>query len=355
VTLSTPTLTWITRSELQSGSGLLLVSPLGDTTVGLELADLDGALELAAAGFTAAGITASDRVVVALNSDGGLTGALFAQAAARVAAAAAAPGPRGRMRLLSVLRAIDASVLVTTPTGALDLLARLHLEFLVDPLDLGLHRIVLTGEIGSPGTARHLAAEFGAEITELYSDPVFGLPAAVVGEGLEPLQDGLLALALLDADTLLAPPYAAGRAELVLRPLWHGGLGGHAIRTGHVVVTTDGPVIPPPAHTVGDHVLVRGRWLSLPKLTQALARIDGIAHWNLVLARSGTLDQATLHVTFARESLLQNPMWTRRIEQAVTAVTPVTIAVTIAAEASEATRTPQVTDQRGQHLAPGRG
>ncbi len=116
--------------------------------------------------------------MVALNNDGELTGPLLAQAAAGIAEAAAAPGPRGRMRLLAVLRAVRGDTLVITPTGAMDLLARLHLEFLVDPLDLGLRRIVLTGEIASPGTAAHLAAEFDAEVTELYTDPVFGLPVA---------------------------------------------------------------------------------------------------------------------------------------------------------------------------------
>ncbi len=336
--------TWATRSDLKADSeGLLLLSPLGDTAVPLTSDDLASALTLARDGLDAAGITGTDRVAVALNSDGGLTGALLAQAAADVGAAAAAPGPRGRMRLLAVLRALGATALVATPTGAMDLLARLHLEFLVDPLDLGLRRIVLTGEIPSPGTARHLAAEFEAEVTELYTDPVFGLPAATVtGAALTPLRPDLLTLAALTHD---GPP--DGRAELILTPRWHSSLHGHAIRTGQVAI---GPPIPAPTHTVGDHVLIRGQWMSLPRLGQALARIDGIAHWDLVIARTGTLDQATLHVTFSRASLLRNPLWTRRLEQAVAAVTPVAIAVTVVPEASEDVRPPSVTDQRGQHL-----
>lgn len=337
-----PATTWVTRSELRvPGSGLLLVSPLGDTVVPLDGDALAAALDLACEGLTAAGIAADDRVVVALNNDEGLTGALFAQAAAGIAAAAAAPGPRGRMRLLAVLRAVGATALVATPTGAMDLLARLHLEFLVDPLDLGLRRIVLTGEIASPGTARHLAAEFDAEVTELYTDPVFGLPAAT--GPFTPVRPDLLALAPLDSDELRTP---AGPAEVVLTPTWHPHLAHLAIRTGQVV---DNPPAMP-AHTVGDHLLVRGRWLALPRLTQALARIDGIAHWELIVARSGTLDAATLRVTFSRASLLRNPMWTRRIEQAVAAVTPVSIALTVANEIADAPQPPTVTDQRGQHL-----
>ena len=56
----------------------------------------------------------------------------------------------------------------------MDLLARLHLEFLLDPLDLGLRHIVLTGEIASRRTIRQLAGEFEAAVTEVYADPFSG-------------------------------------------------------------------------------------------------------------------------------------------------------------------------------------
>jgi phenylacetate-CoA ligase len=336
VTTSVQATTWVTRAALPAPqAGLLLVSPVGDT-----VAPLDGDwLGIARDGLVAAGITAGDRVVVALNNDGELTGALLAQAAAGIAEAAAAPGPRGRMRLLAVLRAVRADTLVITPTGAMDLLARLHLEFLVDPLDLGLRRIVLTGEIASPGTAAHLAAEFDAEVVELYTDPVFGLPMAT--GPLTPVRPGLFTLAPLTRDELDAP---AGRAEIVLTPTWHPRLADFAIRTGQVL--TEGGL----THTVGDHVLVRGRWLAVPRVAQALARIDGIAHWELIIARTGTLDAATLRVTFGRASLLRNPMWTGRIKQALAAVTPVSIGLAVADEVAETPSPPTVTDQRGQHL-----
>jgi phenylacetate-CoA ligase len=122
-----------------------------------------------------------------------------------------------------------------------------------------------------------------------------------------------------------------------------GNAGGAAVRDG-------GALVPGPAHTVGDHVLVRGRWLSVRRLGQALARIDGIARWELVIARSGTLDQATLRVTFTRPSLTRNPMWRGRIAQAIAAVTPVTIEVAIAESTADEAQPPIVTDQRGQHL-----
>ena len=38
-----------------------------------------------------------------------------------------------------------------------------------------------------------------------------------------------------------------------------------------------------------EHVLIRGRWVSVPKIAAALARIDGVARWDLRISREGTL------------------------------------------------------------------
>ena len=137
---------WLTRDDLsgsaRSVTGLLSVSPDATTVVpAAPAASFVAALR-------AAGVGPSDRVVVALSNDGEGAGTGWAQAAAEIAAAAATVGPRGRLRLHRVVETVGATTLVITPTGAMDLLARLHLEFLLDPLDLGLRTIVLTGEIG---------------------------------------------------------------------------------------------------------------------------------------------------------------------------------------------------------------
>ena len=278
---------WLTRSDLGDGRdarGLLVLSPDAGTVVGLGPDERAACVRMGARTLAAAAIAADDRVAVALSSDGEPTGVLVARAAADVAEAAVACGPRGRMRLHRALTVVAATTLVTTPTGAADLLARLHLEFLADPLDLGLRTIVLTGEIASPGTVDHLAAEFGARVVEVYTDPVFGVP---LGEE--------VGLAALDDDVLLSAPYEAGLAEYVLTPSWHGELRGSVIRTGQVAAPSGGETTPPPpVHTIGDHVLVRGRWLPLPRVERALARIDGITHWELRLTRDGTLDGAAL-------------------------------------------------------------
>ncbi len=364
---------WLTREQLaadpgvagpREARGLLFVSPDAGTVV--PLADRAQALDVAAAALKLAGLGAGDRVVIALNSDGELTGALLAEVTAGLAAAAASTGPRGRLRLHAALAATAATTLVITPTGAMDFLARLHLEFLLDPLDLGLSRIMLTGEIASQGSAAHLAAEFGARVCELYADPLTGLPVAAgvpdTGGGLlRPARDGLLALAPLGKDELLDPPYPAGLAEIVLMPPWLGpAAGGVALRTGHVTRVAEGAEVPPglipaPVHTVGGHICVRGRWIPVAKVAAALARIDGISGWELLVSRKGTLDSAAVRVTFRRETLIRNPMWKSRISQALAAITPVSIDVVIDEQANEETRPPAVTDLRGHHLGLDRG
>ncbi|MEV4554940.1 hypothetical protein [Nonomuraea wenchangensis] len=341
---------WLTRDDLGaaagSAAGLLLVSPDAASAFPLGPEDRRTAAGLTAAALRAAGVGERDRVAVALAEP---AGSLWAAAAAEVAQAAAGLGPRGRMRLHHALSALRATTLVATPTGAMDLLARLHLEFLLDPLDLGLAHIVLTGEIASRSTLRHLAGEFGARVTEVYASPFGGAALAwraAEEDPLTPLADGLLGLAALGKDAPADP--GAPLAELVVTPRGHATLGDATLRTGHVVRGGEG--LPAPAHTVGDHVLVRGVWLALPRLEKALAKIDGVAGWDLTISRPGTLDSAVLTVTFGRESLVGNPMWRSRIQEAVRALTPVSIGVEIAPEAAEGPRPGTVTDLRGHHL-----
>jgi len=282
---------------------------------------------------------------VALNNDAELSGALLAEAASEVAAAAAAPGPRGRMRLLKVVEAVRASVLVATPTGAADFLARLHLEFLVDPLDLGLRLLVLTGEITDAAAYRHLAAEFGAEVVELFTDPVTSVPVAyrrpTETDLLTPTRPGLVHP--LDVD---AGPAAC--VEIGVAFPWHSGLDGIGVRTGLLTCTGEG--VGAPRHTYGDRLIVRGRWLSMTGLATALRGVDGISGWELRVSRRGTLDAAVLTITFARASLVGNRMWRARITQAVAALTPVTVEVAIGDEVREDSTPPSLVDERGQHL-----
>jgi len=348
---------WITRATFPAGrkaTGLLNVSAEGDLVAPLAAADRTAALDLAARTLRAAGLGENDRVVVALNNDGEAAGALIAEAAAQVAQAAASVGARGRMRLHTALEKVRATTLITTPTGAMDFLARLHLEFLLDPLDLELKHIFLVGEIPSANTSAQLASEFEASVRELYADPFLGVPIAQRAPSepvLTPVQDGLLALAPLDKDATLDAPYGEGLAELVVTPTWHSTLGDATLRTGQAVRLDGGEDgVPAPAHTAGEHVLIRGRWVSIPRVAAALTKIDGVSSWDLRVSRDGTLDAAALHVTFNRDTLVKNPMWKSRIAQALYALTPVSIEVVIEPEVSEERRPGTVTDARGHHL-----
>ncbi|MFC5950454.1 hypothetical protein ACFQH9_19475 [Pseudonocardia lutea] len=346
---------WVRRDELAkaglrpgTAKGLLRIDPTGSVAVPLGPTEVPEARALTAETLQAAGVKASDRVVVALNSDGDLGGALIAEAAAEVAAAAVAPGPRGRMRLLKVIEAVRGSVLVITPTGAADFLARLHLEFLVDPLDLELRLLVLTGEVGDERTRAHLAKEFGATVVELWTDPVTTVPVARrEGDTLVETRPGTLHLLGAEKDEVTP----GEPAEIAVAHPWLAALAGTGVRTGYLVTApAEGDAVPAPAQTGGDLLLVRGRWLSIAALTKALRGIDGISHWRLDVAREGTLDAATLTVSFNRASLVQNGMWRGRIQQTLATLTPVSIAVEIDPEVRETPQPPVIADARGQHV-----
>ncbi|MDV7357628.1 hypothetical protein R4282_32055 [Rhodococcus oxybenzonivorans] len=327
--------------------GLLHVDSTATAAFPLSAEDRAAAVALTAKTLTDAGVKATDRVVVSLNNDGELGGTLVAEAAAEVAAAAASTGPRGRMRLLRTVENMRANVLVGTATGVSDFLARLHLEFLVEPLDLELRLIVLTGEIADPKKIEHLGREFGAHTVELFTDPLSGIPLAHKNQNataLTPTHEGLLELAT-PAETS-----ANGElAEIVVRYPWHSSLAHIGVRTGYLS-SRDGESLTMPTHTYGDLLLIRGRWISFSALTKALRGIDGIAHWELRVARQGTLDSATVFVSFNRESLVKNGMWHARIEQAISAMTPISVQVEIDPHVREDSAPPSIRDERGHHL-----
>ncbi|WP_235746995.1 hypothetical protein [Nocardia coffeae] len=347
----------IGRAELAAASspatatGWIHCSPTADITVPMSASDRGTAAKLTRDTLVAAGVRSGDRVVVALNNDGEPAGALIAGAAADVAAAVVNTGARGRMRLVKVIETVRANVLVITPTGAADLLARLHMEFLADPLDLELRLLVLTGEIADAKTARHLATEFGADVVNVFTDPVTSVPVAHHSNGsLVPTAPTQLTLVQLDSEKPLDPADTATLGEVVVRHEWHEKLSGLAVRTGYLARYGEDGGIQAPEHTAGDHILVRGRWLSIPNLTAALRRIDGITQWRLEVSRRGTLDAATLTVSFNRDSLVGNPMWRGRVEQALSALTPVSIAVAVDPTVREEPAAPVIADHRGHHL-----
>jgi len=346
----------ISAEQLPAG----LAAPLGpgEAFAPVSLADLAALEDRSAATLTHAGVRAGDRVLLTLHADGDLTSGGLARALARLGATATCVDPRGRMRVLAVLRALRPRIWITTPQGAMDLLARLYLEFNVDPMELDLERICLVGEIASPGVHRRLEDEFESEIVDLYCDPFFGAALAQgTGGRLVPTDPATLALASIGEDQLLPGAVqdpVEGLAELVVRPVWSEAFAELSLRTGQVV---GGEAALPFAHTIGEHLLARGRWLSMPLLRQALARIDGTVAWRVEVSRGdGTLDRVRVVVGFDRPTLVENRMWAGRAEQAVASVTPISFDLDVELVATEDAGQDRpsigrVDDARGHHLA----
>jgi len=355
--------TWWTRADLgrllegaPSTPGLLLGAVPGEGCVPISSDDRALLQSRSAEVLAAAGVAGGRRALVSLNSEGDLAGASIAEALTRVGASAAVVGPRGRMRTLAAMRRLRPEIWVTTPTGALDFLARLYLEFNVDPLELELGQILVVGEIPSPGTERRLEAEFEARVTGLYCDPVFGAVWAHGREGRWTTHgSGALGEAELAKDVEAAGTEGERGAlrEIVLRPDWSGPLAGATIRTGQVRGGADATAFF--AHSVGEHLLIRGRWLSLPLLRRALAQIDGLAGHRLAIGRGeGTLDKLTITLAFERPSLVENPMWAARAREAIASVTPIDFE--LATElAAGAVASETIVDERGHHLGVDRG
>jgi phenylacetate-CoA ligase len=350
--MNTDDITVLNRSDIvrngfdpAKATGTLYLDPHGTSAFNLSGSDRTAALDQTREVLRNAGLTASDRVVVALNNDGELGGAFIAAAASEVGSAATSVGPRGRMRILKAIEATRASALICTQTGLADLLARLHLEFLVDPLDLELRLIIVTGDITDRSALSHLATEFGASIVTILCDPASSLPV-----GHQALSDTQLTAISEDTVDLVTPTeesLPAGLREIAVRYPWHSTLGRARIRSGYLISGTD---LALPVHTHGDHILIRGRWLSLKSIARALKGIDGISHWELRVSRPGTLDTAVLHVEFGRESLVNNKMWHGRIAQALAAASPVSIDVEVSPVVNENRSAPTVKDERGHHL-----
>jgi hypothetical protein len=355
---------WLDRTGLAKTTfappqgSLIFAHEPAEYGVPLGPSEIEHVQSLSRRSFERAGLAKNDRVLFAIGQDGA---SVLIQAIAPLVSGVALAAPEGRLRLLTTIRALKPTVLVATPCGAADFLARLYMEFNVDPVELDLHKIILLGEIASPGVVKRVGKEFEAEVAQLYCDPIFGAALACRKKGgdWEFAEDGALGLAALDRDEILAEtivPAADGSPlELVLRPVWSAALKDAAIRTGEVVAgsASDAGLF---NHTVGEHVLVRGRWISLPLLRRQLALIDGISGWTLTVDRGDrTLDSASISIVFERETLVSNPMWKSRIQQALGVVTPVRIDVTTELLNPDTPAAKEsVADLRKHHLGVGR-
>ena len=156
---------FLTRAALADvqATGFVHLSSPG-VMIGSDVPALDRLTGRSRATLAAAGVDASDRVLVALTDDGVSPGSLLTRAAVTLGATASAVSPRGRTRVIRALRSLRATTLVTTPCGALDLLARIFIEFGLQPEDLGLRRILVGGEIPTSGALGQLGDEFDCDV-----------------------------------------------------------------------------------------------------------------------------------------------------------------------------------------------
>ena len=335
-------LTRAALADVQATGWVHLSSP--GVAIGSDAVALERLVEMSRSTLAAAGVDASDRVLVALSDDGVSACSLLTRAAVTLGASAGGVSPRGRTRVIRALRSLRATTLVTTPCGALDLLARIFIEFGLQPEDLGLRRILVGGEIPTPGALGQLGDEFDCDVLQLLLDPFTGAALAQGARWFDGVDGEVAGRAALDRDELAVD--GPGPYELVVRT----GPDASWLRTGELLTSAAEPgVLPPVGHTVGDHVLARGRWLSLPAIDTALAGIDGVAAWQLETSREGTLDRVVVVVALDRPTLVDDKMWAGRISEAVGSVVPVRVE-TRAVGVDDFPASQPVLDHRGHHV-----
>ena len=140
---------WISRSFLAL-EGAVGVSFHGDPahhTVSLGWGDVAALKKVSSETWQAIRGRVGRSAIVSTRQQGLFPVGLSPEAFSELDLAVAFANPRGRLRLLNTIKAVRPDTWVTTPCAALDFLARLYMEFNVDPFELGLEHIVLTGEI----------------------------------------------------------------------------------------------------------------------------------------------------------------------------------------------------------------
>lgn len=346
---------WLSRTslpEFKASNSLIFTGDPADSLVPVSLSELAGLREISRATWSLTALKTEDRLLVSTIQEGSFPVGTGPEVLAPLCSAVSYANPRGRLRLLHTIKQFKPTVWVTTPCAALDFLARLYMEFNIDPFELGIEHIVLVGEIAASGTHKRLADEFEAIVTDLYCDPIFGAALALRSQGqMQCGEPGLLSLASLTEDIVVSTNWQTEEnAEIVMELPLLQSFDGLVVRTGQVVAANQS--CNTFHHTIGEQVLVRGRWLSLPLMTRALKFIDGAQAWNLLIERGeGTLDRVTLKMGLNREALISNPMWQARIREAISSVTPIAIHIdTYLLTAEDPQPQSLVDDQRQHHL-----
>ncbi|CAB4764821.1 unannotated protein [freshwater metagenome] len=313
--------------------GMLRMSSF-DCVVPLTPDDQRAVASITASALASLGLNRSDRVVVAASNDA----APLAEAASLVSAAVAHVEPQGRVRLLRTLHLLGTTVLVMTPCGAEHLVDRAN-DLGYRPDRLGIRLLLTIGEIPSEGSLDRLADAFGAEVAEIHIDPVTGAAVSSTPRG-------ALTQVHVGAQYSLSPLGDTGAYEIIVAPSWTEALYDRPVRTGMVTWSLDGP----PRHTIGSHVLVRGRWVPLPLFDEVLRAHPEVVSWRLRVSRPGLLDHAVLEIVCDTDAHATGAAVHDRLARSAASITPIAVDVILRGPSAGIFNS-VLDDVRGHHLA----
>lgn len=304
---------------------------------------MDVCRDITAETLATAGIDSDDRVIVALNADGAGVAVKWSEAASLIGQAAFLASPKDPARIAHLAGITRATTLVTTPTVAARLLR--HCRASGWPAGWQIRRLFVTGEINTDRDLARLHAAFDAAVTEIWCDPIFGLALASrrCGTG---QRDFIATRPNVLADIAIDPARCSGNRlrEWVVLPVWSAALRHHAVLTGVAGPEERGARLPRPCHTVGDHLLLRGRWIHAGRFATHLDDALGEQGWSLVIERGLSGDRARLLTLRLSSSELA------AVEDAMRRYVPVRIGrQTVSASELPPQR---ILDFRGQHLGP---
>jgi len=278
--------------------------------VGYTQNDLRNWRECAARLLTAAGVTQHDVVQIALHYSLFAEGFGFHQGAERIGASVIpASLATGVLKQIVVMRDFKTTVLITTPSHALNITASLD-EAQVSRERLSLRLGLFSGERWSDPLRRQLEERLRIDSIDTYG-PTEVLGPGVAGEchlrhGLHINEDQFI-VEVIDPKTL-APVPEGQEGELVVTTIMKEGFPLIRYRTGDITRLNPEPCscgrtflrMAPICGRTDDLVLVRGVGFFPSQIEGILAECDGISpYFQIILDQEGGLDTVQIRVEIA--------------------------------------------------------
>jgi phenylacetate-CoA ligase len=275
------------------------------TVVGYTRADLESWTEVMARSMTMAGVRPG-MVIHNSNGYGLFTGGLgFHQGGERIGATVVPVSGGFTARQAMLVRDFGAHVLVATPSYSLVIAQALH-DAGVDPSTLNLELGLFGGEPWTDGLRAQIDRALGIKAINFYGlsemcGPGVAAECLVARDGLHVQEDHFLVEVIDPTDGSRVPPGTDG--ELVFTTLTKEALPLIRYRTGDLGAVTIEPCAcgRTTARLIrlggrrDDMMIIRGVNLYPSAVEQILMSADGVGpHWQLILARSGPMDEVTL-------------------------------------------------------------